>query len=39
MTQAEARLLGLLRSQADIGPRFVHRVSGAVEAQPGEAER
>jgi hypothetical protein len=39
VTQAEARLLGLPRSQADIGPRFVHRVSGAVEAQPGEAER
>jgi hypothetical protein len=34
LTQAEARLLGMPGSQADIGPRFVHRVSEHVAAPP-----
>jgi hypothetical protein len=39
LTQAEARLLGLPGSQADIGPRFVHRLSETVDARPRAAER
>ena len=34
LTQLQAQLLGLPRRQADIGPRFVHRVSRYVDAQP-----
>src|SRR4051794_31372669 len=34
VTQAEAWLLGLPRDQADIGPRFVHRLAERVDAQP-----
>jgi hypothetical protein len=34
VTQLEARLMGLPGDQADIGPRFVHRVSRHVDAPP-----
>lgn len=39
MTQAEARLLGLPGSQADIGPRFVQRVAEHLDSQPRRHER
>ena len=39
LTQVEARLMGLPGSQADIGPRFVQRVSSYLDAQPRAPER
>ena len=39
LTQAEARVLGLRGSQADIGPRFVHRVSRRLDTQPRAHEQ
>lgn len=39
LTQAEARLLGMPASQADIGPRFVQRVAEHVDTQPRHHER
>jgi hypothetical protein len=39
LTQIEARLLGLPGSQADIGPRFVQRVSRYVDARPRAPQR
>ena len=39
LTQAEARLLGLPGSQADIGPRFVQRVAEHLDTRPRRRER
>jgi hypothetical protein len=39
LTQAEARLLGLPGRQADIGPRFVHRVGEHLDTPPRRTER
>ena len=39
LTQAEARLLGLPGRQADIGPRFVHRVGEHLDSPPERSER
>jgi hypothetical protein len=39
LTQAEARLLGLPGRQADIGPRFVHRVGERLDTPPKHEER
>ena len=39
LTQLEARLLGLPGDQADIGPRFVHRVGEHLDSPPRRAER
>ena len=39
LTQAEARLLGLPGRQADIGPRFVHRVGEHLDTPPKRTER
>ena len=39
LTQAEARLLGLPGSQADIGPRFVQRVAERLDTRPRRHER
>ena len=39
LTQAEARLLGLPGRQADIGPRFVHRVGERLDTPPKHNER
>jgi hypothetical protein len=39
VTQAEARLMGLHGDEADIGPRFVHRVSRQLDApRPGKVQ-
>jgi hypothetical protein len=38
LTQAEARLLGLPSSQADIGPRFVRRVAERLDTRPRRSE-
>ena len=37
VTQAEARLIGVPRERADIGPRFVYRVSEQVDADVSKA--
>jgi hypothetical protein len=39
VTQAEARLLGLPGSQADIGPRFVQRVAERLDTRPPRHQR
>jgi hypothetical protein len=39
LTQAEARLLQLPASQADIGPRFVQRVAERMDTRPHRSER
>jgi hypothetical protein len=39
VTQAEARVLGMRGSQADIGPRFVHRVSRRLNTRPRTHEQ
>lgn len=39
LTQAEARALGMRGSQADIGPRFVHRVSRRLDTRPRTHEQ
>jgi hypothetical protein len=39
LTQAEARLLGMPGSRADIGPRFVQRVAEGLDTQPRRPER